>query len=286
MNENENPKIVMLERIQLYAETLREQEKAPATISAYAHALAVLLSFLPDGAVITKAALVGWKEDLTGRYAAATVNLYLAAANGFLCFCGWESLKVKPLKIQRELFCKEEKELTCDEYIRLVRAAERDGNRRLSLLIQTICATGIRVSELQFITVEAARRGRAEVNNKGKRRPVFLPDKLCRALLKYAGQQKRTAGPVFVTKTGRPLDRSNIWRDMKALCKGAGVAPEKVFPHNLRHLFARTYYSLEKDLSRLADLLGHASVNTTRIYTIESGIVHARQIGRMGLVVT
>ena len=285
MNENEEPRTITPELVERYAAHLREQEKAPATIAAYIRALAALLHFLPGGA-LAKAALIGWKEDLAGRFAPATVNLHLAALGGFLAFMGWADLRVKPLKIQRAVFCTEEKELSRDEYIRLVKAAEGCGNRRLSLVLQTICATGIRVSELRFITVEAARAGRVEVAGKGKRRVVFLPEKLRGLLLGYAGQQKRTAGPVFVTRTGRPLDRSNIWRDMKALCESAGVAPDKVFPHNLRHLFARVYYTLEKDLSRLADLLGHASVNTTRIYTMESGAVHARQIGRMGLVVT
>ena len=210
----------------------------------------------------------------------------LAAANGLFDFCGWTDLKVKPLKIQKSLFCNADKELTREEYIRLIRAAEQDGNQRLSLVIQTICATGIRVSELRFITAETVQSGRVEINNKGKRRSVFLPDKLRRLLKKYLQTQKRTAGPVFITKMGKPLDRSNIWRDMKALCERAGVAPGKVFPHNLRHLFARIYYTLEKDLSRLADILGHSNVNTTRIYTMESGVVHARQMERMGLVIT
>lgn len=285
MQPSEEQRIITPELIGRFTAYLREQEKAPSTISQYTHTLTTLLSFLPGGAV-TKTALIAWKEDLTGRFAAATVNASLAALNSFLSFSGWDSLKVKPLKIQRELFYQEDKELTRSEYVRLVQAAEAADNRRLSLVLQTICATGIRVSELQAITVEAVRCGRAEVDNKGKRRSVFLPDELRRVLKKYAGQQKRTAGPVFVTRTGKPLDRSNIWRDMKALCKSAGVAPGKVFPHNLRHLFARTYYTLEKDLSRLADLLGHTSVNTTRIYTKESGAVHARQIGRLGLVIT
>ena len=178
------------------------------------------------------------------------------------------------------------RELTRAEYIRLVEAAEREGNQRLSLVLQTICATGIRVSELRFITAEAVSVGRAEIFNKGKRRVVFLPDKLQRLLKKYLREQKKTAGAVFTTRTGKPLDRSNIWRDMKKLCESANVEPGKVFPHNLRHLFARTYYSLEKDLSRLADILGHSSVNTTRIYTVESGTVHAQQVARLGLVLT
>lgn len=210
----------------------------------------------------------------------------LTAANGYLRFYGWCELAVKLLRVQKSLFADESKEMTRAEYARLVQAAQRKDNERLALVIQTICATGIRVSELRFITVEAVQTGRAEISNKGKRRLVFLPEKLRRLLRSYARKQKKTAGAVFTTRTGKPLDRSNIWRDMKALCESAGVAPEKVFPHSLRHLFARTFYSLEKDLSRLADILGHSSIVTTRIYTAESGAVHARQMGRLGLVIT
>ena len=210
----------------------------------------------------------------------------LAAVNRFLTFLGRNDLRLRPLKIQRALFLPADKELTRADYIRLVQAAQRGDNARLALVIQTICATGIRVSELRFITVEAVQTGRAEVVNKGKRRAVFLPEKLRRLLKGYLRAQKITAGAVFLSRRGNPLDRSNIWRDMKALCQRAGVAPGKVFPHNLRHLFARTYYALEKDLSRLADILGHSNVTTTRIYTAESGAVHAQQIGRLNLVVT
>lgn len=273
------------ELIQCYTRYLWEQERTPATITKYSHDLTALLSFL-DGSPATKAALIRWKDYLTGHYAATSVNVMLAAVNGFLHFCGWDSLKLRPLKIQRELFCREDRELTRSEYIRLVKAAEQDSNRRLSLILQTICSTGIRVSELQFITLSAVRTGRAEVYNKGKRRTVFLPQKLKNALLQYAKGQKRTAGAVFLTRGGRPVDRSNIWRDMKKLCRDAGVSPGKVFPHNLRHLFARTYYMAEKDLSRLADILGHSNVNTTRIYTAESGAVHAKQLERMHLMIT
>lgn len=223
---------------------------------------------------------------MTEDYAPSSINTMLAAMNGLLDFCGLAALKVKPLKIQRSLFSDGEKELTREEYIRLIHAAEQDGSERLSLVIQTICAIGIRVSELQFITAEAIQSGRAEISNKGKRRTIFLPGKLCRLLKKYLKKEKRTTGAVFVTRTGKPLNRSNIWRDMKALCESADVEPEKVFPHNLRHLFARTYYTLEKDLSRLADILGHSNVNTTRIYTMESGTVHARQMERIGLIIT
>ena len=219
-------------------------------------------------------------------HAPATVNSILAAVNGFFRFMGWKDIAVKLLKIQKALFCDERRELTRAEYARLVSAAQKVGNERLSLVMQTICATGTRVSELRFITVEAVTTGRAEICNKGKRRTVFLPGRLRRLLKAYLKKQKITAGAVFVTRTGRPLDRSNIWRDMKALCESADVEPGKVFPLNLRHLFARTYYSLEKDLSRMADILGHSSVNTTRIYTMESGGVHQRQLERMGLIIT
>ena len=271
--------------IRCYARQLREQERAPQTIQKYVHDLTVLMDFLADKP-ITKAALLEWKETLIAAHAPASVNAKIAAANGLLSHLDRRELRLRPLKIQKAIFLSEEKELTRAEYVRLVRAAERAENQRLALVIQTICATGIRVSELKFITAEAVYSGRAEVANKGKRRIIFLPEKLRKLLKNYLRQQKTTTGTVFVSKNGKPLDRSNIWRNMKALCKSAGVEPSKVFPHNLRHLFDRTFYSIEKDLSRLADILGHTNVSTTRIYTAESGAVHARQIGRLGLVVT
>ena len=277
--------VLTREAIEQYSAYLREQERADNTISKYRHDLDVLYKWL-DGGTLTKGKMIEWKEHLVTVYAAASVNSMLAAVNGFLDFMDWRELTVKPLKIQKSLFCDESRELTKEEYVRLVEAARQDGNERLALILQTICATGIRISELKFITAEAVFTGRAEVRNKGKLRTVFLPDKLCGLLKKYLRKQGRSRGAVFVTRTGKPLDRSNIWRDMKKLCESAGVDPGKVFPHNLRHLFARTYYSLEKDLSRLADILGHSNVSTTRIYTVESGRIHAHQIGRMGLVVT
>lgn len=272
-------------RIKRYLNDLKEQERSAATLSKYAHDLAAFRAYLKD-APLTKAVIIDWKQSLTAQYAPATVNSMLASVNGYLRFQGWAPLCVKPLRVQRSLFLDEKKALTKAEYARLVRAAEGQENERLALVIQTLCATGIRVSELRFITVEAVQAGRAEIFNKGKRRLVFLPERLRRLLKTYLRKQKKTAGAVFTTRTGKPLDRSNIWRDMKQLCSCAGVAPEKVFPHNLRHLFARTFYGLEKDLSRLADILGHTSVNTTRIYTAETGAAHAAQMGRLGLVVT
>lgn len=271
--------------IERYAASLSEQEKSAATIKKYIHDLNVLCRWL-DGAALTKTALIDWKGFLAKEYAPASVNTMLASVNSLLRYCGWTELRVKPLKIQRALFCSEDTELTRQDYIRLIRAAEQEHNERLSLVLQTICATGIRVSELKFITAAAVRTGRAEISNKGKCRVVFLPDKLRRLLRQHLKKNKRTVGPVFVTRTGKPLDRSNIWRDMKLLCRRADVAPEKVFPHNLRHLFARTYYTLEKDLSRLADMLGHSNVNTSKIYTMESGATHVRQIERLGLIIT
>lgn len=282
--KNESLEITPLE-LTHYEQFLYIQERSRPTIEAYLRGLRAFAGFL-NGERFTKEAAIRWKEALAGHYAPNTVNAMLAALNGFAEFMGCPQFKVKPLKIQRELFIRPERELTRSEYSRLVNAADRSGNRRLSLVLQTICATGIRVSELRFITAEAVDKGYAQVDCKGKRRTVFLPEKLRRLLGNYLKRQKKTAGAVFTTRNGRPLDRSNIWRDMKALCESAGVESGKVFPHNLRHLFARTYYMLEKDLSRLADILGHTNISTTRIYTAESGSVHARQMERMGLVIT
>lgn len=212
-----------------------EQERSSATIQKYAHDLYALLNFL-RGRIMSKAILIDWKQELTETYAPASVNTKLAAVNGYLHFRGWHELMLKPLKIQRALFLEEEKELTKEEYVRLVRTAQGKENERLALVIQTICATGIRVSELKFITVEAVQRGRAEICNKGKRRIVFLPDQLRKVLKKYIQNQKKTAGAVFTTRTGRPLDRSNIWREMKKLCADAQISEKKVLS-NVRFAF-------------------------------------------------
>lgn len=271
--------------IQKYLTHLQEQERSAHTISKYAHDLTALLAYL-SGEPLTKTALIGWKAQLVATLAPASVNSMLVAVNGYLTYMGWPDLKIKLLKIQKSVFVDESKELTRTEYERLVRAAERQENERLSLVIQTICATGIRVSELRFITVEAVQCGRAEISNKGKRRIVFLPAALRKLLAAYLRKQNKSSGPVFTTRSGKPLDRSNIWRDMKTLCQSAGVDPQKVFPHNLRHLFARTFYSIDHDLSRLADILGHSSITTTRIYTAECGAVHAQQVDRLRLVIT
>lgn len=282
MNE---PRIITDHLIEKYTIYLEEQEKSTATIQKYNHDLKVLCRYL-NGKPMTKLTLISWKKKLTEKYSPASVNTMLVALNSLLEYCGWSDLKVKPLKIQQSLFCQEEKELTKAEYLRLVQTANNKKNERLSLILQTICATGIRVSELKYITAEAVRAGKAVVRCKGKIRNVFLPSQLRQALRRYMKKQERSTGCLFVTRTGHPVNRSNIWRDMKNLCQEAGVEQNKVFPHNLRHLFARTYYSLEKDLSRLADILGHTNVSTTRIYTMESGYVHQKQVERMGLVIT
>lgn len=278
-------KIITLEGIHQYAINLNEGEHADNTVRKYVHDLTALYRWL-GGRQLTKIVLIEWKESLVASYAPATVNSMLAAVNSFLKFMGWQEMTVKQLKIQKALFRDESKELNRGEYAKLVNAACREGDEKLSLILQTICATGIRISELQSITAESIRTGRAEVNNKGKRRTIFLPDKLRKLLKIYVKKEKISKGAIFITRNGKPVDRSNIWRSMKKLCEKAEVKPEKVFPHNLRHLFARVYYSMEKDLSKLADILGHTNINTTRIYTMESGNVHARQMERMGLIIT
>ena len=276
-------KIITEELVENFRKHLMEEEKAFATAQKYVRDISVFMKWL-SGAEVTKAAVLEYKQTLIEGYAPASVNSVLSSLNGFFAFCDWHGFRVKALKIQRQLFSSKDKELTKSEYERLLRAAKQKSNIRLCYLMQTICSAGIRVSELKYITVEAVKRGEAKINCKGKLRVIILPKQLCGLLIKYINGQKITSGAVFISKNGKPLDRSNIWSDMKKLCESAGVAKEKVFPHNLRHLFARTYYSVQKDIVRLADILGHSSVNTTRIYTMESGCVHRRQIQKLGLL--
>ncbi|MBR2466999.1 MAG: tyrosine-type recombinase/integrase [Clostridia bacterium] len=271
------------EAIRRYETNLFICEKAPSTVSKYIKDVRNFYLVLGDKE-LEKRDVIFYKQSLEARYAPTSVNAALSSINGFFRFMGWHDVTVKSLKLQKQIFISEEKELSKTEYERLIRAAKDSKNERLYLLMQTICSTGIRVSELEYITVEALGGGIARINCKGKQRRVFLPRRLCDSLKKYAKSRKIKSGPVFVTKNGNPLDRSNIWSDMKRLCKSAGVSEKKVFPHNLRHLFARTYYSLQKDIVRLADVLGHSSVNTTRIYTAEGGAVHRRQIQKLGLL--
>lgn len=234
---------------------------------------------------ITKEIVIKYKEHLRQKYASSSVNSMLASMNSLSVFLGWYDLKVKALKLQQQVYCPEEKELTKAEYARLCRAAQQKHNERLNLILQTICGTGIRVSELQFITVEAVRSGAAVVSCKGKTRSVFIVRELKQKLLRYATKQNIKSGMIFVTRTGKPVSRTNIWREMKALCAEADVNPQKVFPHNLRHLFARTFYGIEKDIAKLADILGHSSINTTRIYIISTGTEHRKLINKMRLII-
>lgn len=208
----------------------------------------------------------------------------LASINSLFAFLNWHDLKVKALKLQQQVFCPEEKELTKAEYARLCRTAERKHNERLNLILQTICGTGIRVSELQYITVEAVKNGEAVVNCKAKTRSVFIVKELKQKVLRYAAEQGIKSGMIFVTRTGKPISRTNIWREMKALCEEANVNPGKVFPHNLRHLFARVFYGIEKDIAKLADILGHSSINTTRIYITSTGTEHRQRMENMRLI--
>ena len=270
-----------MENLAEFKNYLIEEEKSRLTVEKYLRDVQKFLEWL-GGRPITKAEVLGYKAWIMERYAVISVNSMLSSLNCYLRFRGMENCRVKAVKRQREVFCPAEKELSKSEYERLLAAAK--GDARLQLLMQTICSTGIRVSEHQFVTVEAVRQGKATVHCKGKVRTVLLPRKLCKALLAYARGRGIKSGSVFVTKGGNPLDRSRIWAQMKKLCRAAKVQAEKVFPHNLRHLFARMYYSIEKDIIRLADILGHASVNTTRIYTAESGEVHRRQIEKMPLL--
>ena len=265
------------EQIRSFALHLHEDEKSEATVEKYIRDVSAFSSFLRERE-LTKQEVIEYKKQISENYAPASVNSMLVSINSFLDFIGFHDLRVKLLKIQRQMFVSEKKELTAAEYRRLLKAAQ---GTRLALVIQTICETGIRVSELEFITVEAVECGRAVVDCKNKTRVILIPTALRKILLQYIKKTGVKAGSVFVTKTGKKLNRSNIWRDMKALSERANVDQEKVFPHNLRHLFARTFYSLERDIVRLADLLGHSSINTTRVYTIETGREHFNCLERM-----
>ena len=276
-------KKITKELIKNFRRYLIEEEKAAATVEKYIRDINVFADWLGEKELDKETVLI-YKEKLIKNYAPASVNSVLSSLNSFFTFNEWYNLRVKNLKIQRQIFANKDNELTKEEYERLLTAAKSTGNEQLYFLMQTICSTGIRVSELCYITVESLNAQKAQINLKGKMRVVILPKELCKMLLKYSKEQKITSGPVFVSRNGKPLDRSNIWKMMKALCESAGVARAKVFPHNLRHLFARTFYSIQKDIVRLADILGHSSVNTTRIYTMETGETHRRQIQKLGLL--
>ena len=265
-----------------YARSLYREEKSRLTVKKYVRDVRRFAQHL-DGRHITKEAVITFKNHLLEQgYALRSVNSMLAAVNSFLAFCGLTDCRVRLCRMQWEIYQRAERELSRTEYLRLLEAAEED--RRLWLLMQTICATGIRVSELRYFTVEAARRGEVRVECKNKSRKILLPGKLQKLLLRYARAEGITTGILFRTRRGNPMDRSNIWAAMKRLCARANIDPGKVFPHNLRKLFARTFYNLEKDIAKLADVLGHSSINTTRIYLMTTGQEHRRQLDRLRLL--
>ncbi len=276
--------ILTEERIAAYGRNLATEERSHGTIENYLRHVRIFAAWL-NGTPATKEQAAGWKEYLISQgYAPTTINSMLAALNGLFRFLGWDECRVKFLKVQRRLFRDAGRELTRPEYEHLLETAKERGQDRLVLLMEAICATGIRVSEVRYITVEAAQRGRAEISLKGKIRTILLPRKLCRKLLKYAKKNKTVSGEIFLTRNGTSLSRRQIWAELKHLCKYAGVEPSKVFPHNLRHLFATIFYKACKDIVRLADVLGHSSIETTRIYLVTSGTEHIRQLERLGLV--
>lgn len=271
-------------QILAFHQFLREDEREPATIQKYLRDVRAFADWL-GGQTVTKEQVTRWKEHLQKLgHKPMTVNGKISALNKFFGFLGWTDCRVKYLKVQRRMFRSTDRELTKEEYIRLLETAQSLGRERLAFLIETICATGIRVSEVRYITVEAAQAGRADIALKGKIRTILLPGKLCRKLLKYARKKKIASGEIFLTRSGRSLSRRQIWAEMKALCTKAGVERSKVFPHNLRHLFARLFYRACRDVVKLADILGHSSLDTTRIYLISTGAEHARQLERLGLV--
>ena len=268
--------------LDVYKDYLIRDEKSEATISKYLHDVRVFVEFAQDRP-IDKNLVLEYKDILGKAYSVSSANSMLAALNSFFRFMNWRDAEVKRFKVQKQVYCKAENELTKDEYLRLVAAAEQK-SKRLSLVLQTLCGLGMRVSELSYITVEAVECGEAVVSCKGKTRVIFIVSSLRKKLLKYAKKEGISQGVIFITRSGNPVDRSNIWREMKMICKDACVRETKVFPHNLRHLFARTYYTMEKDIAKLADVLGHSNINTTRIYIVTSGAEHLRQLEKMHLI--
>ena len=270
--------------IVLFQQHLKQEDREQSTIEKYLRELRLFAAWLADRPV-TAEIVADWKNHLrTEGYKSETINSKLSSLNKFFTFMQWPECRMKYLKIQRKMFRSPERELAKEEYLRLLETADTLGKARLGLLIETICATGIRVSEVKYITMEAIQAGCADIALKGKIRTILLPRKLCRKLQKYAKKQKITSGEIFLTRSGKGISRRQIWAEMKALCKKAGVAATKVFPHNLRHLFARTFYRVCRDVAKLADVLGHSSIETTRIYLISTGIEHAQQIERLGLI--
>lgn len=276
--------VLTSDRIRAYHHWLQTEERSAPTVEKYVRDVGRFAAWL-NGREVTREEVVGWREHLNGENrSASTVNAALSALNSLFRFLGWNECRARFLRVQKSPFREPARELTYPDYQKLVSAARKRGKEQLALLMETICATGIRAGEVRYITVEAVRRGRAEIRLKGKIRVILFPVKLCRKLQGYAKQQKTVSGEVFLTKNGTSLDRRKIWADMKALCQWAGVDPRRVFPHNLRHLFATEFYRMSKDIVKLADILGHSSIETTRVYLKTSGTEHRRQLERLGLV--
>lgn len=276
-------RIITEEWIDAYHRSLTQEEKSAATLEKYLRDIHAFFVFI-GSAPLSKELVMDYKQQLIEkRYAVRSINSMLSSVNRFLSFLGCPEYRVKAIRQQREVYCTEEKELSKSEYLRLLDAAKK--KPQLRLVMETICGTGIRVSELRYFSVEAVKQGEVIVNCKAKSRRILLPKKLQRLLLDYARKKGIRSGAIFVTRSGKPLNRSNIWTEMKRLCQAAYVKTSKVFPHNLRKLFARTFYGLEKDIAKLADILGHSSIDTTRIYIISTGTEHRRKIERLGLVV-
>lgn len=275
-------RVLTSQHIETFRAYLTREEKSAATVEKY---LRDVRKFARDKTgVITRETVLGYKRWLQENYAVRSANSVLTSLNRLFAFCGWCELRVKTIKMQRRVFCAEDRELTREEYVRLCCAAKKKGNERLNMLLQTVCGTGIRISELQAITVEAVRRGEAVIACKGKTRVVLIVRRLQQKLLRYAAKQGIQSGMIFITRSGKPMNRTNIWREMKQLCAAAEVDPQKVFPHNLRHLFAREFYRADKDIAKLADILGHSSIDTTRIYIISTGAEHRRRMERLHLI--
>lgn len=272
------------EIIETFGQYLQRGEKSENTIKKYLRDARAFIAYL-SGTQVTKDVVIAYKGKLISeKYAARSINSILSSLNSLFVFLGWGDCKVKSIKIQKQIYCPEEKELTKTEYMRLVNTAKQKGNERLNLVLQTICGTGVRVSELKYFTVEAIRSGETVVYLKGKTRSVFIVKELRKKLLRYAAKRRIKSGCVFTTRTGKALNRTNIWREMKKISKEAGVNPKKVFPHNLRHLFARVFYGLDKDIAKLADILGHSNINTTRVYIVSTGTEHRKRLENMRMI--
>lgn len=282
--KNLNSVFIDQEKLLEFEAYLYERENAEATIRKYKSDAGAFLRYLGEERRADKSRVMEYKEWLIENYAVSSVNSMLASVNQFLTFLGYREMTVKPVKVQRNLFLKEEKELSRQEYKKLVKTARKEGKEQLALCMETIASTGIRISELQFFTVERVEKGRIEILNKGKYRRIFLTEEIRRKLLHFCKKSGLQQGQIFVTRTGKPKDRSNLWKEMKKLKEKAGICASKIFPHNFRHLFARVYYSCTKDLAGLADLLGHSSLNVTRIYTSNTGEVYQKQLEKMNVL--